>query len=175
MLFCVVETSLATSKPVQIVLNKLHNSLRWPESPLLKSDCQTLNLCSVSLSFSLFFYSFLFNNSSFLCVVHRRGHWRQPFSLHNSIVLQFNCPFLISFNPYTTPPHLSVQFWPICVPVPPWVYHGWEVSLLFIVPVVLASACLHPLFSTWLTAVKSSGGFQMSSFLRVFICDVRSM
>lgn len=111
MLFCLVERFLATSKPVQIVLNHLHR----PESPSCKSDFQTLNLCSVSLSFSLFFYSFVFNNSSSLCVVHRRGHWWQPFSLHDSIVLQSNCPFLIIFNPYTTPPHLSVQFWPICV------------------------------------------------------------
>lgn len=65
MLFGLVETSLAISKPIQIVLNHLHNSLHRPESPSHKSDFQTPNLCSVSLSFSLFFYSFLFNNSSY--------------------------------------------------------------------------------------------------------------
>ncbi len=28
-------------------------------------------------------------------MVHRRGHWWQPFRLHDSIVLQSSCPFLI--------------------------------------------------------------------------------
>ncbi len=60
---------------------------------------------------------------------------------------------------YTTPPHLQVQLWPICGSVP-YESHGWDCFCFVVVPVILTWACLDPLFSVWLTAVKSSGVFK---------------